>query len=1150
MADVRRIAEGRPEPLGVTPAAGGANVAVFSAHATRIELCLFDGDDRETERIDLPERTGDVFHGFVAGIGPGARYGLRAHGPFDPRAGHRFNPAKLLLDPYATVLDRRFTLHPAMFDRAPEVAGGIVSRDDTDSAPVMPKAVVASVEPGDPKPRRGERRRGDLVYELNVRGYTKLNPNIPEGARGTLAGLAHPAAIEHLVRLGVATVELMPLAAWIDERHLFRLGLTNYWGYNPVAFLAADPRLAPGGMADVRAAVAALQAAGLEVILDVVLNHTGEGDALGPTVSLRGLDAATYYRHVDGDGARLVDDTGCGNTLALDRPPVLRLAMDALRRWAAAGFDGFRFDLGTTLGRRDRGFDPAAPLLQAIDQDPVLRTKRIVAEPWDVGPGGYRLGEMPPRWGEWNDRYRDAVRRFWRGDAGMAGELATRLAGSSDVFAVRHRPPATGVNFVAAHDGFTLADLVSYEIKHNEANGEENRDGHGGNFSWNHGVEGPTDDPDIRERRARDVRNLLLTLFASRGTPMLGMGDELGRSQHGNNNAYAQDNATAWLDWAGADHGLARFVARLAELRQAHPALSANRFLAGGPGDDTGIADVEWRSAAGSDLRGDAWAETRCLVAVLYAPAAADRPADRCLVALNTGVAATVALPDCRDGLAWTVGADTAAPDEPPGRRFVPGLGVIAVAERSAVLLVEAPAGEGREAPAGRARGVEAAVLDRLAEAAGVALDWHDLAGVRHVVGEDTKRAILAGMGLAAGSTAEARDSLARLAERRDRRPLPPVLVVRQGEPIAVPLAVSGGGRRPRTLLLQAADGALSALPVAADAPEQEVACADGRIIRQVRAAVPELPLGEHRILTEDEATACRLLVVPRISTRSVATTTPASATSQRSPSSPPSPAAPAPQCSASTRCTPCSRPTASGRARTIRATGASSIRSISISTRCRTASPSSNRQRAAGSSTIRRSGRRRRRRSRRRSRPSAAGPSTTRSSPSGPASSRRAARRCAASRSSRRSPRSTPAGRGRPGRKRCASQAPPPSPRSPPPMRTASPGTSTCSGSPTASSPRRRPQPAPRGSRRVSIVISPSAARRTGRRRGRARGASSAGSRSVRRRTPSPGTGRSGTCRRLTRIACTRRATPPSMRCSPPTCATRGRSASTTSCR
>jgi len=758
-----RVGPGSPEPLGVTPAAGGANVAVYSAHATAIELCVFDATGTtEQARVALPARTGDVRHGFVEGLAEGARYGLRARGPYAPHDGHRFNAAKLLVDPYARALDRRFALHPAMYGAGTDDD----ARDATDSAPFVPKAIVtpwpAAVPARHPRVPWGE----TIVYELHVRGFTRLHPEVPASLRGTCAGLAHPAAVAHLTRLGVTTVELMPLAAAIDERHLLELRLTNYWGYNPAALFVPDPRLAPGGMSEVRACVAALHDAGLEVILDVVLNHTGEGDARGPTLSLRGLDNLTYYRTLPGDRARYADDTGCGHAVALDRPPALRLALDALRYWAgAAGVDGFRFDLATTLGRRDDGFDPAAPLLQAIAQDPALRDLKIVAEPWDVGFGGYRLGAFPAPWGEWNDRFRDAVRRYWRGDAGMVGELATRFAGSADVFAARARPPSRSVNFVAAHDGFTLADLVAYGAKHNEANGEDNRDGAADSHSWNHGVEGPADDPGIAAARARDVRNLLATLLLARGTPMLAMGDELGRTQRGNNNGYAQDNATTWLDWARADANLAACTARLVEVRRRHPALRADRWLTGTPQDDTGIADVEWRHPDGRAM-GDAWThpDVRTLVAVVCAGATGAGEADRVAVAFNAADApATVRWPDARAGFAWRALVDTSAPTGDPAAVAIDATPASVVPAHAVVAIAE----EAQHAARRGAPDDGLAALDRLAAAAGIAAEWWDVGGTRHVVAAETKRALLAAMGYPARTRDDARSHLADIAAAR-----------------------------------------------------------------------------------------------------------------------------------------------------------------------------------------------------------------------------------------------------------------------------------------------------------------------------------------------------------------------------------------------
>ena len=784
---MRRIGPGSPEPLGLTLVPGGANVAVFSAHATAIELCLFDSAGRtETARIALPERSGDVFHGFVAGIAAGERYGLRASGPYDPRNGHRFNPRKLLVDPYAKALDGPLVLHPALFG---ELADG-TTRSDVDSAPFIAKAVAAPPLP--PAPVATARVRtpwsDTILYELHVRGATKAHPRVPEALRGTCAGLARPEVLGHLTRLGITTVELMPVAATIDERHLARLGLTNYWGYNPVTLFVPDPRLAPGGIDEFRGCVDALHGAGLEVVLDVVFNHTGEGDAFGPTVSLRGLDNATYYRTVPGDAARYVDDAGCGNTLALDRPPVLRLAMDALRHYAAAGVDGFRFDLATTLARRDDGFDPAAPLLQAIAQDPQLRLLKLIAEPWDVGPDGYRLGAFPAGWGEWNDRYRDTVRRFWRGDRALVADLATRIAGSADIFAPRMRAPSRSINFVAAHDGFTLADLVAHETKHNEANGEDNRDGADENHSWNNGIEGATGDATVGAQRARDVKNLLATLLLSRGTPMLAMGDELGRTQRGNNNAYAQDNALAWIDWEHADRALADFVRGLIELRRRHPALHADRWLAGLPRGEAGIADVEWRHPDGHALTIADWArpDLHALVAVFASPGAGDTADDRVGIAFNAGTQAlTVNWPDARRGCAWRAAIDTASATGRPIEPLTFAGGTAMVAARSVAVMVEEPQVPRRT---GRPR-IETEVLDRLAAAAGIAPEWHDVSGRRHVVSTDTLHALLAAMNLDARTTAEARERLDQLAATGEPHPLPP-------ERCHLPPALRAGQRR------------------------------------------------------------------------------------------------------------------------------------------------------------------------------------------------------------------------------------------------------------------------------------------------------------------------------------------------------------------
>jgi glycogen operon protein len=810
---------GAPEPLGAWPVEGGASFAFPAPDATALFVCIFDPHDREIARIRLPGRTGDVHHGVIAGLAPGTRYGLRAEGPWDPARGHRFNPAKLLVDPWARALDRSCALHPQLFDTGE-------TRDETDSAPFVPKAVLTPALP--PAPRNAP-RGPQVIYELHVKGFTARHPRVPEAIRGTFAGLAHPAAIEHLVGLGITAVELMPVAAWIDERHLPPLGLSNHWGYNPVALLAPDPRLAPGGMPEVRAAVAALQAAGIAVIQDVVLNHTGEGDHLGPTLSLVGLGNATFHRLRPDDARRYVDDAGCGNTLALDRPWPLRLAMDALRHWVlAAGLDGIRLDLATTLARRDAGFDPDAPLIQAMRQDPVLRDRLIVAEPWDIGAGGYRLGGFPAGWGEWNDRFRDDVRRFWRGDAGTVGALATRLAGSTDAF--RARPLTDSVNFVAAHDGFTLADLVSFTAKRNHANGEANRDGTDANLSWNNGVEGPSDDPAVRARRHADIRALLATLFCARGTPMLGMGDEAGRSQGGNNNAYAQDNATSWLDWDGMDAGLLAFTRRLVAARRAHPALTDGAPL-------TGAGDVAWLRPGGAPMDEAAWhdPERRALVMLV---AAQD---DRCLIALNAGQdALTFALPPPRRGFAWALLADSADPTRETLPDRLPARGVLLLAERRLA----------------GARG-DPALLARLAAAAGIATSWHEISGRRHEVPEETLRALLDGLGLPARSDAAIRDILAGLSRPRS---LPESVTCHVDSP-TVPFALSDRRQRLRVLLEVGGERAVDIAPE--DGETRRTTLPDGTAGAHRLVTLPPLPEGRHLLVAED-GTTCHLAVAPR----------------------------------------------------------------------------------------------------------------------------------------------------------------------------------------------------------------------------------------------------------------------------------------------
>ncbi|MGN6303700.1 MAG: glycogen debranching protein GlgX [Mesorhizobium sp.] len=581
-------------PLGAIVTSEGIRFAVWSSAAERVWVCLFDGE-RETRRLELKPEGGGLHALSVPSLKDGTRYGFRADGPYAPEKGLWFDPDKLLVDPYAVEIDRPYVYDARLAAKRGE--GG-------DTASLMPKAVARALPAVAARPPLFD--PGGLIYELPVKAFSIRHPGVPEKDRGTLRALKAPAVIDHLKKLGVSAVELMPVAAWIDERHLPLLGLANAWGYNPVTFMALDPRLAPGGLADLREAVDALHGVGIGTILDVVFNHTGESDAQGLTLSLRGLDAQVYYRH--DAGAKLVNDTGTGNTLACDQPVVQQLILDSLRHFVRhAGVDGFRFDLAPILGRDADGYHKDAPLLEAMRADPLLQDRVLIAEPWDIGRNGYQLGNFLPPFLEWNDRFRDDVRRFWRGDAGTVGALATRLAGSSDVF---QRDGAIGsrtVNFIAAHDGMTLADLVSYAGKHNEANGEGNRDGHDENFSWNDGVEGASDDLAVRTRRYMDKRALLATLFTSRGAIMLTAGDEFGRSQRGNNNAYAQDNDTTWLDWAGRDAALEDFVAALSALRRATSASQDTRFLTGLPDEGRDIPDVEWLTEAGAALDDVTW---------------------------------------------------------------------------------------------------------------------------------------------------------------------------------------------------------------------------------------------------------------------------------------------------------------------------------------------------------------------------------------------------------------------------------------------------------------------------------------------------------------------------------------------------------------
>ncbi len=605
---------GRSYPLGATWDGDGVNFALFSAHAERVELCLFDRSGRtELERVALPEHTDQVWHGHLPDARPGMLYGYRVHGPYAPEAGHRFNPNKLLIDPYARTLEGGFRWTDAHHGYRVASGRADLSFDRRDNARFVPKCRVV-----DAAFTWGEDRKPEIpwtdtvIYETHVRGHTIRHPDVRRSRRGTFAGLATRQVIRYLRSLGVTAVELLPVHAFLDDRFLVQQGLRNYWGYNTLCFFAPEPRyLAGGGLGEFRTMVKRLHDAGIEVLLDVVYNHTCEGNHLGPTLSFRGIDNASYYR-LDADNPRYcLDYTGTGNTLNMGHPRVLQMVMDSLRYWAGEmHVNGFRFDLASTLGRDHEAFDPTGGFFNAVRQDPQLSRLKLIAEPWDVGPEGYRLGHYPPGWAEWNDRYRDSVRCCWRGDHGIMPEIARRLSGSADLFEHNDRRAWSSVNFIACHDGFTTADVVSYKEKHNQANGEGGIDGHGHNCSDNYGAEGPTGDPEILAVRARQQRNLLATLLFSQGTPMLLAGDEFGRSQQGNNNAYCQDNEINWFDWAGIDGSgreLRAFVVRLLALRRAHPVLRRPWFLHGRERSRHGVRDIEWLTPEGLPKTEEQW---------------------------------------------------------------------------------------------------------------------------------------------------------------------------------------------------------------------------------------------------------------------------------------------------------------------------------------------------------------------------------------------------------------------------------------------------------------------------------------------------------------------------------------------------------------
>jgi isoamylase len=613
-----KILPGKPYPLGASWDGDGVNFALFSEHARKVELCLFDSPDAgsASQTIALRECSHQVWHGYVPGLRPGQLYGYRVHGPYEPDKGHRFNPNKMLLDPYAKIIGRPLRWADELFGYRLGGDDDDLSFDEHDSAAFAPLAAVvdAGFDWGNDRPPK-RRWRETVIYEAHVKGLTQLHPKVPEPLRGTYAGIASDPVIAHLTRLGITAIELMPVHHFVRDRHLLERDLTNYWGYNTLGFFAPEPRYSRAKspldvIREFKGMVKTLHAAGIEVILDVVYNHTAEGNQLGPTLSFRGIDNVSYYRLLGDQPRYYMDYTGCGNTLDMTTPKVLQLIMDSLRYWVTEmHVDGFRFDLAAALAREFHAVDRLGGFFDIIHQDPVISQVKLIAEPWDLGEGGYQVGNFPVGWTEWNGKYRDAVRRFWKGDQGVMSELASRLCGSSDLYETGGRRPTASINFVTAHDGFTLEDLVSYNEKHNEANGEENRDGHNDNLSWNCGAEGATDDDAIRDLREQQKRNFLATLLFSQGIPMLLAGDEIGRTQHGNNNAYCHDSELTWLDWNLDERrrNLLDFIRRLIHFRQAHPNLRRHKFFQGRPIRGSAIKDIAWVRADGSEMTDEEW---------------------------------------------------------------------------------------------------------------------------------------------------------------------------------------------------------------------------------------------------------------------------------------------------------------------------------------------------------------------------------------------------------------------------------------------------------------------------------------------------------------------------------------------------------------
>jgi glycogen debranching enzyme GlgX/4-alpha-glucanotransferase len=869
------IVEGVPEPLGATLMEGGANFALYSHHAESVVLCLFDETGQtEIQRLALPGRTGDHWHGFVPAAPQGMLYGYRVHGKYAPRDGHRFNPNKLLIDPYARSLSAAHTLTRHQFGFKQETNDDLTF-DERDSAPYMPKCRL--VAPGPPVETGTQHRRSwrdTVIYELHPKGFTQLDRSVPEQQRGKYAALGAGSTLRRLRNLGVTAVELLPIFAFNDEPHLIEKSLTNYWGYNPFCFLAPDPRYAQSdARLELAQAVRRLHDAGIEVILDVVFNHSGEGYHLGPTLSFKGIDNASYYCLEPGDASRYVDIAGCGNTLDFSRPHVQRLLIDSLRSWITDfGIDGFRFDLATTIARTnsDHSFSPHSNIFSLMAADPLISRAKLIAEPWDIGPGGYQLGKFPAGWAEWNDRSRDAIRRFWRGDNDMAAELARRVSGSIDEMG-NERGPLASVNFVAAHDGMRLRDLVTYSNKKNHANGEDNRDGGNHDFGSAYGADGESKDDHQRVTRLRQMRNMLATVFLAQGVPMFAAGDEIGQSQSGNNNAYCQDNEISWIDWDEVgDDGLklAEFVRRMIAIRMRYPALRSENPLSGNvlPGAD--IKDASWHRPDGREMCDSDWEQpwVRCL-GLLFA-ARSEGPAEHLLVLFNAHDGTVdFQLPKFAGIAEWSMILDTAADIDAESRLTESPM---QLAPRSLIVLSH-PCTEKKQ----RRASTSDATLERLSELAGISPSFRDNDGVEHVVSPDTQRTLLRVMGLEAGTQSESEETLRRLENSPWEAMLPPCVVIRLAseqpflEQAEVPLTIheTMGSRILHWSLLEESGRRSTGETHVKDLEVREFRQIDGNNrLRLLLKIEKQLPLGRHtlEVTLANIIGTCELIVAPQ----------------------------------------------------------------------------------------------------------------------------------------------------------------------------------------------------------------------------------------------------------------------------------------------